>query len=165
MKFCKRCGCRIDENAIFCPTCGAQVNGDTPRYGNTFDPYGGGVYNPVYDTAPSKFIAVISFLFWQVGLIIWFFCRQTRPGKARSASKGALGGVCFGMPILGAVLWVLWKDDQSKRDYAKVCGISALVGAGIYALAIALSVVLSLAGVEIDSYSLLPLSEFMAYIF
>ena len=169
MKFCKRCGSRIDENAIFCSNCGAAANGDTPNFGYGFNPYGGNPYGgnpytPTYDTAPSNFIAVISFIFWQAGLLIWFFCRNTRPGKARSASKGALSSLCLSIPIVGAVLWVLWKDDVNKRDYAKVCGISAIVGVGVYAFFILLSAVLTLLGVDISSYSLPILNEMMAFI-
>lgn len=157
MKFCKNCGRELDENAIFCSHCGTRANGDGPKinfdnFGGGFNTYGGYDYQPYYDTAPSKFIAVISFLFWQAGLLIWFFCRRTRPGKARSAAKGALSSACVSMPIIGAVLWVLWKDDPSKQDYAKVSAISAIVGAGIYALLIVLSFVLTLTGVVNEEF-------------
>lgn len=162
MKFCKNCGAQIDENAIFCSHCGSRINGDGPKinfdnFGGGFNTFGGYGYQPFYDTQPSKFIAVISFMFWQAGLLIWFFCRHTRPGKARSAAKGALSSACVGMPIIGAVLWVLWKDDPNKQDYAKVSAISALVGAGIYALLIVASIVLTLTGaVNQEWYFSLP---------
>ena len=172
MKYCKNCGAEIDENAIFCSHCGSRINGDGPKinfenFGGGYNPYGGGFntfggynYPPYYDTQPSKFIAVVSFIFWQVGLIIWFFCRHTRPGKARSAAKGALSSACVAMPIIGAVLWILWKDDISKQDYAKVSAISALVGVGIYVLLIVASIFLTLTGaVNQEWYLSLPTTD------
>ena len=170
MKNCKNCGAQIDENTIFCPYCGTRVNGDGPKinfdnFGGGFNPYTGYGYQQFYDNQPSKFIAIISFLFWQAGLIIWFFCRRNRPGKARSAAMGALSSACVSMPVIGAVLWVLWKEDPSKQDYAKVCGISALVGAGIYAVFIVLSVVLTLTGaVNQEWYFSLPATDMAAII-
>ena len=52
------------------------------------------------------------------------------------------------MPPLGLALWILWKDDPSKKDYAKVVGISAIVGAGIIASALVLAVIANLMGVD-----------------
>ena len=164
MKFCKRCGSRIDENAIFCQNCGERVNGDNSTagynpYGDTYNTFGGYGYYPVCDTAPSMLIAVIAFLSWQIGLIMWFFFRRSRPGKARSAIKGLLSQICVGIPIVGAVLWVIWKNEDSKRDLAKVSGISALVGAGLYALIILLSVILTLTGlIEPGIFVSLPIA-------
>ena len=168
MKYCKNCGAEIDENAIFCAHCGSRINGDGPKinfdnFGGGFNTFGGYNYQPFCDTQPSKFIAVISFIFWQVGLLVWFFCRHTRPGKARSAAKGALSSACVSMPIIGAVLWILWKDDINKQDYAKVSAISALVGLGVYAVFILLAVVLTLTGaVNQELYFSLPTTDMAA---
>lgn len=165
MKYCKNCGAVIDDNAIFCSHCGSRINGDGPKinfdnFGGGFNTFGGYGYQPFCDNQPSKFIAIISFLFWQAGLLIWFFCRHTRPGKARSAAKGALSSACVGIPIVGAVLWILWKDDPSKQDYAKVCGISALVGVGVYVIMIVASIILTLTGaVNQEWYYSLPVTE------
>ncbi len=168
MKFCKYCGNSIDENAIFCPNCGARVSGDGPRT-NTgafggYDPYGYSA--PAYDMQGSMLVTIISFLFWEVGLIIWFFWRMSRPGKARSAAKGALANVCLGMPVLGAALWLVWKDDIGKRDYAKVCGISAIVGVGIYVFMIAALVVLYATGaMDAGYYTDIPFGDLSAAAF
>lgn len=110
------------------------------------------MYNPghtvSYDTEGSKLIAFVSFLCWEAGLVIWFLWRYSHPGKARSAIKGALANACFSMPILGFVLWLILREDEVKRDYAKVCGISAIVGASFYVLCVALMVVLKIIGID-----------------
>ena len=139
MKYCKNCGSQIDENAIFCPRCGSRVNGDSNNM--SFNPYGG--YG-VIDNEPSKLLTVLSFIFWWVGLAVWLFCRRTRPGKARSALMGLLGSACFGIPLVGAVIWTLWRDDPEKKDYARMAGKTAIAGAifyGIWALASAVAVI------------------------
>ena len=164
MKFCKNCGNQIDENAIFCPRCGARANGDSPNinfdgYGRAYDTYGGYGYAPV-DNQPSKFIAVLSFIFWWVGLAVWAFCRHTRPGKARSALKGLLGSACFSMPFIGAIFWALWKDDQTKSDYVKVASTTAIVGACFYALLIVTSIILKVTGIA-DAGIFVPIMEYM----
>lgn len=172
MKFCKFCGNQIDENAIFCPKCGSRVNGESSNpYGGqntSYNPYGGFGYQnpyPVYDTAGSKAVAVLSFIFWQAGLILWFFWRRSRPGKARSAAKGTLANVCVSLPVFGAAVWLLWKDDFDKKDFAKVAGISAIVGAVIYAITIIAVVILYATGVVDAGYNFsLPYGEMMAYI-
>jgi hypothetical protein len=38
------------------------------------------------------------------------------------------------MPVLGAVLWLLWKDEYDRGDFAKMAGISAIVGGAVLAL-------------------------------
>lgn len=149
MKYCNNCGNQIDDNAIFCSRCGARTNGEGPFVNfNPYGAYGGYNYQPYYDTNGSVLLAILSFVFWQVGLIIWLTCRRTRPGKARSAAKGALSSAAVSMPPLGLALWILWKGDPSKKDYAKVVGISAIVGAGIIASALVLAVIANLMGVD-----------------
>lgn len=164
MKFCKYCGRGIDENAIFCSNCGARVSGDNPHVNtNPFDRYNPGNSAPVYNTEGSKFVAIISFLCWQAGLILWLLWRNTQPGKARSAAKGALANACVGMPILGAVLWLVWKDDVAQKDYAKVCGISAIVGVAIVLISFVLMFVLTLIGALDPSFETsFPYGDMMA---
>ena len=162
MKFCKYCGNSIDENAIFCPSCGARVNGDNPRVNN--NPFN--MYTPgrsvSYDTEGSKLIAFVSFLCWEAGLVIWFLWRYSHPGKARSAAKGALANVCLGMPILGLVLWLVLREDEGKREYARVCGVSAIIGAIAVGLGAVLLAVMKLAGMEL--FTTLPLDGMAAFI-
>lgn len=163
MKFCKYCGGSIDDNAIFCSNCGARVSGDNPNVNrNPFDRYNPG--NTVsYDTQGSMLVAIVSFLCWEAGLIIWLLWRYSHPGKARSAAKGALCSVSLSMPILGAVLWLVLREDADKRDYAKVCGIAAIVGAAFTVLSIVLVIALKLAGVVFFT-SLPPFDGMAAFI-
>ena len=140
MRNCRNCGQEIDDNAIFCYKCGARTNGDTPRHGYGFNPYDGG-YGFV-DTKGSKLVAVISFLFWQVGLLLWFVWRGPRPGKADSALKGTVGGVCFQIPVLGLVLWLLMRHDPRYSRFVRFGAISAIVGAVISLLSSILFTVL-----------------------
>lgn len=167
MKFCPNCGKQIDENAIFCSSCGARVNvegaGNNSSFNTGYNPYGnpyGGPY-PVYDTTPSKLITVISFLFWQVGLILWFVWRRTRPGKAESALKGTVASACVSMPVLGLVLWLLWKNDEQKSGIAKIAGISAIVGVALVVVYFLLNLVAATLGIGEVS---LPMGDMMAYI-
>lgn len=134
MKFCRNCGAQIDDNAIFCHNCGSRTNGDSPNNAYGFDPYNTrGFYN--VDTRESLPVAILSFCFWQIGLVLWLMWRNARPGKARSAIKGTLSATCFQFPIAGLVLWLLWRRDPENKDYAKVGAISAIVGAALALLA------------------------------
>lgn len=147
MKFCKNCGNAIDDNAIFCKNCGTRVNGDDPHFGrNPFDRYNPGRPYVEYDTQGSMLVAVISFLCWQAGLVLWLVWRFSNPGKARSAAKGALASACVSMPVLGAVLWLIWKDDMAQKDYAKLCGISAIVGIALAVLSFVFVIIIKLLG-------------------
>ena len=134
MKFCNKCGHQIDENAIFCSNCGARVNGDRTVF-TSYNPYfGQGA--PIIDTRGSILIAIISFVWTYAGLILWLFMRRTRPGKARSALKGMISGLSVSMPIAGAVIWSIWNEEEDNREYAKIAGISAIIGTVMYALLI-----------------------------
>ena len=150
MKFCKYCGNSIDDNAIFCSSCGARVNDDAPggynqNCGFNRSPFGS-FTSPYYSSEGSSAIAVLSFFFWEVGLVLWLVWRRTNPGKARSAAKGALANACLGMPVLGLVLWLIWREDIDKQDYAKVCGISAIVGAVFAAICLLMTAILAISG-------------------
>ncbi len=131
MKICSYCGQYIDDDAIFCPNCGARTNGDDTHraYNNPYNPYNPG-HAVNYDMSESKLVSVLCFIFWQIGIIYWLFSRRTRPGKASSAAKGVLASISLQMPIVGLIFWIVFKD-AGKNGLAKICGISAIVGCAL----------------------------------
>ena len=170
MKFCTNCGKQIDENAIFCPHCGARTNGSGNNYNNNnngggfggFGGFGGnggfgfggfdrnGGYTG-YDNNESTLVMLISFFVWQIGLILWLIWRRMRPGKAVSAAKGALARLSFSMPILGGVLWAAWKDDRDQAYLASIAGKAALIGAIFYAGVLVLVGILALVSLAVNN--------------
>ena len=140
MKYCTYCGTQIEDNALFCPNCGAKQSvsntnsGSGERsffeehaFGNTYNTQGSFFANDPLVTERSKGIAVLSFILPIVGLILWLVWRYTKPGKATSAAKGGLASLCFGYSIIGLVAWLVLKD--SNPELAKPCGIAAIAGA------------------------------------
>lgn len=87
--FCRNCGMPIADNASFCPNCGTSVNQAAP----------------VADrNQPSLGIAVLSFFIPIVGLILYLVWKDTEPGKAKSAGKGALIGVIVAAALVIIIL-------------------------------------------------------------
>ena len=63
-------------------------------------------------------------------------------GDARSAGLGIL---CFFLPIVGLILYIVWKDTYPLK--AKSCGKGALISVRVYAALMFLSVCATFAGV------------------
>ena len=63
-------------------------------------------------------------------------------GDARSAGFGIL---CFFLPIVGLILYIVWKDTYPLK--AKSCGKGALISVIVYAALMILSVCATFAGV------------------
>lgn len=63
-------------------------------------------------------------------------------GDARSAGFGIL---CFFLPIVGLILYIVWKDTYPLK--AKSCGKGALISVIVYAALTLLSVCATFAGV------------------
>ena len=62
-------------------------------------------------------------------------------GDARSAGLGIL---CFFLPIVGLILYIVWKDTYPLK--AKSCGKGALISVIVYAALMLLSVCATFAG-------------------
>ena len=103
MKYCTYCGSQLDDNALFCPNCGAKQSTNNANstsgersffeehaFGNTYSGRGAFSSNDPLVTERSRGITVLSFIFPIVGLILWLMWRYTKPGKATSAAKGVL---------------------------------------------------------------------------
>lgn len=123
----------MDDSNIFCPHCGREQSGYTQSSYYRERP----IYGAEYDGRSYKWITVISFLVPAIALFTYFWFNYTSPGKARAAAKGGFWGISFSLPIVGLVLFLLFKN--SSRDTAKGCGISAIVGVS---LNVAISIVL-----------------------
>ena len=161
MKYCSNCGNQLEDSAIICVKCGCAANDSTNNHYesgynpyNSYDSYGGGdsygtVYQ-VYDMRESWPIAILSFLMWKLGVIFWFAWRHTSPGKAKSATKGILARNAMQRPVLGLILWLLWKGDSRRNDYAKIAGIFTIVGASFIAVAALTVLMLNLFGVTLE---------------
>lgn len=113
--FCKYCGKEIDENAAFCPFCGAEQRDESagqeeqPRQA---PPYGQPHYPPYQQP-------------------------YRDPADARS---GGFAFLCFLFPVIGLILYLVWKDTMPLR--AKSCGKGALIGVIVYAVFLILCIIL-----------------------
>ncbi len=100
-----------------------QNNGQV--YNNPYAPnngynngYGNGGYNqPAVDNTPNTGYALLGFFIPIVGLILWIIEKDTKPGRAKSAIKGALTSI-----ILSVVFSVI------------VAIISTVAGVSMYML-------------------------------
>jgi flagellar basal body-associated protein FliL len=69
MKYCSHCGVEVNDDAVICIKCGGKISGND---------------------RPNKGLAVLSFLFPIVGLILYLIWISEKPKKAKSCGKGAL---------------------------------------------------------------------------
>ncbi len=146
MKFCKFCGAKLDDTSRFCAYCGNPADDSVSSDASVFgDEAFGDHVAAERDFTPSRLVAVLSFIFWWLGLIFILCYREKKPGRSESAIKGTLGGVCFGIPLLGLVLYLLWKTEYPER--ARVIGISAIAGVAFNVVTFILSFTATLAAV------------------
>ncbi len=130
MDYCTYCGARLDAGVSFCPNCGARVektDGFTKSEPVDSVFTGGSTYSaPRKDYSASKGVAVLSFIFPLIGLIMWLMWKDEKPGKATSALKGLLARLCWSVPIVGIILYFVWKDE--KPDFARIGLIWGILG-------------------------------------
>lgn len=155
MKYCTYCGQRLDDNASFCTSCGAAVektfedltgntgfeNGQNGSQNNTQNNSQNNNPNAnIYqyaDNSPSFLAAVLGFLCWWLGLILYFVWKDTKPGSARSALKGIVAAFCFAVPIIGIILYFVFKDSENE-DLGKVGLKAGICGIIFFVLYVAL---------------------------
>lgn len=92
MTYCKKCGAELAEGTFFCPSCGAEVNPQTPA--QTYQTY----------TAPQQ------------------------PVSANDSGNIGWGVLGFCFPIVGLILFLIWRNNKPKT--AKI----AIIGAGVSVL-------------------------------
>lgn len=86
---------------MFCWSCGKEISDDA-----VFCPHCGKSQSGEYSAPQPNYT----------------YQRQPRPDDASSVGWGILG---FFFPIVGLILFLIWKDDYPLRS--KSCGIGALV--------------------------------------
>ena len=141
--YCKYCGKEIDESAKFCPYCGAHL--ENPSAGEqssnagqqsggqaSGDPFGyaqGGQqpYNgqPPYNSQPP-----------------YNGQPYRNPEDRRS---GGFAFLCFLFPVVGLILYLVWKDTMPLR--AKSCGKGAIIGVIFYVVFVILMVVIAVVAI------------------
>lgn len=108
MSFCKNCGVEINEGTAFCPNCGTKqdngasnvvINGESqPQVQPQPQP------QPQYNSQPQY------------------------NGQPPVVDNGGFGWGLLGccIPLVGLILFLVWKDNKPKT--AKAAGIGAIVG-------------------------------------
>lgn len=112
MTVCNHCGMTVtDELQIYCPNCGNPLDAQEQPVQATI--------NPAPYTQPPY--------------------QQPYPSQEDPDDKGGClwGGLCFLFPVVGLILYLIWRKEKPKT--ARACGIGALVG-------VVLSVVFCLVG-------------------
>lgn len=122
MKNCNRCGAEIDEGAIFCPYCGSRYDERSQKKENTENNTGGGgSYDPKYGYIPNY--------------------STYNPNNGYDHTVNRMGGsfwiaaLSFFFPIVGVILWYMWKYTQpgkaasaAKGALVSVCFGTPLIG-------------------------------------
>ena len=111
--YCKKCGKEINDNAAFCPYCGAAADGSEKT--------------PAKRDGSSFWWGLLGFLIPLVGLILYIVWRNDYPLRAKSAGKGALAGViaeaaCIIIYVLSVLFIVIILFRGSIAPVA-ACGI------------------------------------------
>ena len=140
--YCHNCGKQVGDNSRFCRYCGADLREGASKHeqGGTdaadgqdaqekksddlfgFNAQNGGQQgNGGYNAPPPQ------------------YTRYTDPDDRRSVGFGVLG---FFIPLVGFILWLVWRDSMPQR--ARSCAIGALVGVIVYVIFVIISVALSL---------------------
>lgn len=85
MKFCSKCGKELFDEAVICPACGCPQKG----------------YN-TNQTKDSKNILwfILSFLYFWVGIILYFVWKDTAPSKAKLCITGSVSAIVVSVLIL-----------------------------------------------------------------
>ena len=75
MKYCSNCGKEIFDDAVVCPMCGSMQEKTEQK--------------PVKDKMNIAWF-IISFLWWWVGIILYFAFRKSNPQKAKVCISGTI---------------------------------------------------------------------------
>lgn len=126
MAFCNNCGTQVADHINICPSCGSAIynynNGayQQPNMGyqqpyQQYPPYQ--QQYPPYQQQP-------------------YYGKRVDPNDAPSGGFAALG---FFFPLIGLILYLVWKDESPLK--AKSCGKGALAG---FLVSVGLSILFSI---------------------
>ena len=137
MKNCSYCGSEMNDNAEFCPCCGANVTVNANADTATATEAAPTAQATVAVEEKHTGIVVVSFLLSMfispvIALIMWLVWKDSNPAKSMAAAKGGLMVMSFSIPIVGLVAFILMKDKY--RDVAKACGICGIIGVVFWVL-------------------------------
>ncbi len=125
MKYCKGCGSEIPDDAIFCPSCGRNVQNDgQSTAGNTYSQYNNNYNNPpVYPADKYSVISILGFVFAflepVVGLILSIIAYNQAKTEGSLKSQGfAKSGIIISSVFIGLAVFA-------------VILVCVLVGAGV----------------------------------
>ncbi len=128
MAFCKNCGTQLDENANFCPSCGAAQSPVPPA-----EPI---VEQPAQAPAPQKASGILN-----VGQLVWSIIN--------------LVACCTPLGLAALIITILAKDaptaeeESKKLKTAKTCNLIGTIGSAVIViLYIVFFVVLTAVGVS-----------------
>ena len=97
--FCRNCGQKIEDDAKFCPICGAKQEEEGFSAPDRKESC-----RSVYDSSSDGY-AFLCFLFPIIGLLLFLVWKDMYPLRARSCGKGAIAGVITAIVV--SILWSL----------------------------------------------------------
>ena len=117
MAYCKNCGAPIDDDAAFCPKCGQAVH---PDMNSSYS-------NNSYQTPPSN-----------------SYYNSTPPVVDNGGFCWGLLGFCI--PIVGLILFLVWRDEKPRTSKAAGMGalISVIISVVVYVLTLIFGIGVSL---------------------
>lgn len=121
--YCKYCGHKLEDGAKFCTNCGAQQEDDT-----TFEPTEESKYEP---TVVAEATQEEEYDFGATAETEQPKQEEQKdePKKDDHSNAVAFGIISFFVPILGFILFAIWRKEYPERS--KACLIGAIVAIAI----------------------------------
>ena len=126
--YCKYCGKEIEEGSAFCPHCGKE------QQGNAGTDAGAGTGAGANGAPP--------------------YGAPQRPVE-QDAPNGGFAVLGFFFPLIGLILYLVWKDTLPLRAHS--CGKGALIGVIVEASVVVLTIILSVVLVAVAGASMMVL--------
>lgn len=148
--YCKKCGNEISEGVLFCSNCGTAVEGnyeveDDMDFGPSNQPQNGQAnqQGSQYNYQPQNGYQFNNQQGGQPNYQApngYNGCQQ--PVNDKGGFLWGVLGCCI--PVVGLILFLVWKDQKPKT--AKAAGIGALVSVGLWILYVILAFAVGILG-------------------